>query len=66
MTLRSRQHSSPDVGPDERSTLTVRKARRSRFRRRVTLAALVLVVAFAATTARVFVWPSLPPLPAHV
>ena len=34
-------------------------------RARVTLVVLVLIVAFAATTARVFVWPPLPPLPAH-
>jgi hypothetical protein len=27
---------------------------------------LVLVVAFAATTARIFIWPSLPPVPDHV
>jgi len=63
--VRSRQHSSPDTGPDERSTLTTRKARRSRLRRRVALAALVAFVAFAGATARLFVWPSLAPLPDH-
>jgi uncharacterized SAM-binding protein YcdF (DUF218 family) len=41
------------------------KARRSR-RRRIAMVGLVVLVAFAATTARVFVWPSLPPLPDHV
>jgi uncharacterized SAM-binding protein YcdF (DUF218 family) len=43
-----------------------RESRPSRLRRRVGLVILVLVVAFAATTARVFVWPSLPPLPDRV
>ena len=42
-----------------------RSARRSRLGRRVALALLVLVVVFAAMTARLFIWPSLPPLPAH-
>jgi len=66
VTLRSRQrHSSPDQGADERSALTARKARRSRLRRRVTLVALLLFVTFVAATARLFVWPSLPPLPEH-
>ena len=39
--------------------------RRPRRRRRLALVALILGVAFAATTARLFIWPSLPPLPAH-
>ena len=66
MTVRSRQlHSSPDVG-DERSPLAERSASQPRLRRRVALVALVLVVVFAGMTARLFVWPSLPPLPAHV
>ncbi|HEU5035717.1 MAG TPA: hypothetical protein VFT70_01845 [Nocardioides sp.] len=38
---------------------------RSRLRLRGALLAAVLLTAFLATTARVFVWPSLPPLPAH-
>ena len=66
VTLRSRQvDSSPDTGTDEGFRSPAPKARRPRLRRRVALVALVLVVAFAATTARLFVWPSLPPLPAH-
>jgi hypothetical protein len=35
-------------------------------RTRVALAALALVIAFTGTTARLFVWPSLPALPDHV
>jgi len=67
VTLRSREpHSPREQDEDERSPLAARKARRSRLRRRFALVALVLVIAFGATTARVFVWPSLPPLPAHV
>lgn len=46
--------------------MSSRESRPSRLRRRVGLVILVLVVAFAATTARVFVWPSLPPLPDRV
>jgi uncharacterized SAM-binding protein YcdF (DUF218 family) len=51
---------------DERSPLAERRASQPRLRRRVALVALVLVVVFAGMTARLFVWPSLPPLPAHV
>ena len=64
MTVRSREHSSPEHGADE-SASTTRTAHRSRLRRRVALVALVLVVAFVATTARIFIWPSVPPLPDH-
>ena len=42
-----------------------RKARRPRLLRRVALVALVLLVAFSTITARLFIWPSLPPLPKH-
>lgn len=67
MTVRPRQpHSDPDPGADQRSPQAARTPRRSRLRRRLALVTLVLVVAFAATTARIFVWPSLPPLPDHV
>jgi len=67
VTLRSRQqHSFPDNGADEGSSLTGPRAPRSRLRRRVALIGLVMLLAFSATTARVFVWPSLPPLPDHV
>jgi hypothetical protein len=58
-------HPSPDSGEDGGAPLTARSARRSRLRRRGALAALVLFTSFAATTARLFVWPSLPPLPDH-
>ena len=60
-----KKHPSPDLAADERSTPATRGAHRLRRRRRVALAALVLLVVFTATTARLFVWPSLPPLPAH-
>jgi hypothetical protein len=66
VTVRSRQSSSPDQGLGEGSPLDSRSAGRSRLRRRVGVVAVVLFVVFAATTARVFVWPSLPPLPDHV
>jgi uncharacterized SAM-binding protein YcdF (DUF218 family) len=39
--------------------------RRRRRRRVIGLVVLALFLAFVGTTARVFVWPSLPPLPAH-
>lgn len=67
MTSRSQQQDSPRLQRgDERFASTGSKAGRSRLRRRVALVALALVIAFAATTARLFVWPSLPPVPAHV
>lgn len=66
MTVRSRQHSSPDSGADEVLAPTAPKARRSHLGRRLAVVAVVLLVVFAATTARIFVWPSLPPLPKHV
>jgi uncharacterized SAM-binding protein YcdF (DUF218 family) len=66
VTVRSRQSSSPDQGVDEGSPLDSGRPRGSRLHRRLGVVALVLFLAFAATTARVFVWPSLPPLPAHV
>ena len=65
MTVRPRQHSSPDKGADEGFLLAEPKSHRSRVRRRIAVVALVLFVIFAATTVRVFVWPSLPPLPRH-
>ena len=66
MTVRSRQvHSSPETGEDEGSTVTAQKARRPHLGRRVALIALILLVPFSALTARLFVWPSLPPLPDH-
>ena len=65
MTVRPRQHSSPDKGADEGFLLAEPKSHRSRVRRRIAVVALVLFVIFAATTVRVFVWPSLPPLPKH-
>jgi hypothetical protein len=64
VTVRSRQDSSPDHGADE-SASTTRTTHRTRLRRRVALVALILALAFVATTARVFVWPSVPPLPDH-
>jgi hypothetical protein len=42
-----------------------RGTKRRRRRRRVGIGLIVLLVLFAAITARVFVWPALPPLPAH-
>jgi uncharacterized SAM-binding protein YcdF (DUF218 family) len=45
--------------------VTEQKAGRAHVGRRVALIALILLVPFSALTARLFVWPSLPPLPAH-
>jgi hypothetical protein len=62
VTVRSRQH-SPTAGVGE---VAPPDSGRPRLPRWVRVVVLVLVLAFAATTARVFVWPSLPPLPKHV
>ncbi len=45
--------------------MIAQKARRPHLGRRVALIALILLVPFSALTARLFVWPSLPPLPDH-
>ena len=45
--------------------MTARTVRRAHVGRRVALVALILLVPFSALTARLFVWPSLPPLPDH-
>ena len=58
-------HSAPQPWTVEHSSLSPRATRRRRRRRRVALGALVLFAAFTLTTARLFVWPSLPELPAH-
>ena len=62
-TWSHRLHPSPGEGGG--SSATAPKSRHRPLGRRVALVALVLVVAFVGTTARIFVWPSLPPLPAH-
>jgi hypothetical protein len=49
----------------ESATKPAREAKRRRVRRRMGLGLIVLFVLFAAITARVFVWPDLPALPAH-
>lgn len=60
MTLRSDSTTltPPGEGAGQRS-------RRRRWRRRISVAVLVVVLAFGATTARLFVWPSIPALPRH-
>ena len=47
------------------SDMSVSRARRRRYLRVTWLGGALAVVAFAAVTARVFVWPDLKPLPAH-
>jgi hypothetical protein len=66
VTVRSRQHSSPDSGADEDFPLTAAQARQSHVGRQVAVVAVVLLAVFTAATARIFVWPSLPRLPRHV
>ena len=45
--------------------MSVLRARRRRYLRAALVGAALVLVAFAALTARVFVWPDLQPLPAH-
>jgi hypothetical protein len=56
---------SPGQGDGGASPLAPRERHRPTVRRRLTFVALFTVVAFSAITARLFIWPSLPPLPAH-
>jgi len=66
VTARSSQvSSSPDKGTEDGSALAGPESRRSRLVRRVGLVFVALIVVCGATTARIFVGPSLPPLPAH-
>jgi uncharacterized SAM-binding protein YcdF (DUF218 family) len=64
VTVRSRHpRASLATGGDQRVEPT--SPRPGRLRRRVVLVSLGLLIVFAATTARLFIWPSLPPLPDH-
>jgi uncharacterized SAM-binding protein YcdF (DUF218 family) len=67
VTVRSRrQVPSPGTAVDGSSPLADRTTRRAGLRRRVGVVAVVVLLAFTALTVRVFVSPSLPPLPPHV
>ncbi len=63
MRVRSRRYSSSDTWDDERSGLVLQTSPRRLHNGRAALVVSIFLVAFAATTARIFVWPPLPPLP---
>lgn len=63
--LSPRTRSSPDPAGEERRSPGPKRARSRRRRRWIGLVVLVLFLAFAGATARLFVWPSLPPVPAR-
>jgi hypothetical protein len=56
---------SPEAGGDAHSSPAVRTAHRSHRRRWGGLLVVLLLTGFAAATARLFIWPSLDPLPDH-